>query len=74
MCTIKTHEYIAALCNFNDRTLFNGVLCYKQQSNVTDVLEKLCEVDIVSQIDLRKWRARQALITDIVFECIHSVL
>ena len=28
----------------------------------------------VSQIDLRKRRARQALITDIVLECIHSVL
>ena len=33
---------------------------------MTDVLEKLCEVDkCVSQIDLRKRRARQALITDI---------
>ena len=45
---------------------FNGVLWCKQQSNVTDVLEKLYEVDkCVSQIDLRKRRARQALITDI---------
>ena len=42
---------------------------------MTDVLEKLYEVDkCVSQIDLRKRRARQALITDIFLECIHSVL
>ena len=35
---------------------------------MTDVQEKLCEVDkCVSQIDLRKWRARQTLITDIFF-------
>ena len=40
---------------------------------MTDMLEKLCEVDGVSQIDLRKWRARQALITDIFLESIHSV-
>ena len=42
---------------------------------MTDVLEKLCEVDkCISQIDLRKWHARQALIKDIFLECIHSVL
>ena len=42
---------------------------------MTDVLEKLYEVDkCVSQINFRKWRARQALITDIFLECIHSVL
>ena len=40
-----------------------------------DVLEKLCEVEkCVSQIDLRKQHARQALITDIFLKCIHSVL
>ena len=40
-----------------------------------DVLEKLCEVDkYVSQIDLRKQHARQALITDSFLKCIHSVL
>ena len=39
------------------------------------MLEKLCEVDkCVSQTDLRKRHARQALITDIFLECIHSVL
>ena len=54
---------------------FNGLLWCKQQSNVTDVLEKLCEVDkCVSQTDLRKRSARQALITDNVLGCIHSVL
>ena len=52
---------------------FNVVLWSKQQSNVTDMLEKLCEVDkCVSQIDLRKWHARQVLITDI-FSDVYTV-
>ena len=42
---------------------------------MTDVQEKLCEDDkCVSQIDSRKWRARQTMITDIFLECIHNVL
>ena len=59
---------------------FNNVLWCKQQSNVTDMLEKcvklismvvekLCEVDkCVSQINFRKSRARQALIRTIFLE------
>ena len=40
-------------------------LFLQQQSNLTDVLEKLCQVDkCVSQIDLSKRCAKQALITD----------
>ena len=39
------------------------------------MLEQLCEVDkCVSQTDLRKRRAKQALVMDMFLECIHSVL
>ena len=44
-------------------------------NQMTDVLEKLCEVDkCVSQTDLRKQCSRQALIMHFFLECIHSVL
>ena len=47
---------------------FNGILWWKQQPNVTNVQEKVWKVDkCVSQIDLRKQRARRAMITDIFF-------
>ena len=47
----------------------------KRVKLISVVLEKLCEVDkCVSQINLRKWRARQALITDNFLECIHSTV
>ena len=46
--------------------LLTGTLSLNTNKTVTDVLEKLCQVDkYVSQIDLRIWRAKQALITDI---------
>ena len=77
MCTIKRLKPTnTEQRHFNLMTeRFNGLLWCKQQSKVTDVLEKLCEVDkCVSQIDLRKRRAKQALITDNVLGCIHNTV